>query len=93
MNWKMMRYMMMMNGQYIVDKLIDHVWLIIYNENKEKNEIINTDIDKDKDIEGYVKIYKKNIDDEFEFLNRIVQLYNNTIDKKELNNLKDDALN
>ena len=50
MNWKMMRYMMMMNGQYIVDKLIDHVWLIIYNENKEKNEIINTDIDKDKDM-------------------------------------------
>ena len=40
-----------------------------------------------------MKIYKKNIDDEFEFLNRIVQLYNNTIDKKELNNLKDDALN
>ena len=64
----------------------------IYNKNREKNEIINTDIDKDKDIEGYVKIYKKIIDDKFEFVNRIVELYNNAIEKKELNNLKDDVL-
>ena len=39
-----------------------------------------------------MKIYKKIIDDEFEFVNRIVKLYNNTIDKKEFNNLKDDLL-
>ena len=44
----------------LLDKLIDHVWLIIYNKNREKNKIINIDIDKDKDIEGYVNIYKKN---------------------------------
>ena len=43
----------------LLDELIDHVWLNIYNKNREKNEIINIDIDKDKDIEGYVKIYKK----------------------------------
>ena len=76
----------------LLDKLIDHIWLIIYNKNREKKGIINTDIDKDKDLEGYVNIYKKIIDDKFEFVNRIVELYNNAIDKKEFNNLKDDVL-
>ena len=46
----------------LLDELIDHIWLTIYNKNEimnEKNEIINIDIDKHKDIEGYVNIYKK----------------------------------
>ena len=75
----------------LLDELIDHVWLNIYNKNREKNEIINIDIDKHKDIEGYVKIYKKIIYDKFEFVNKIVDLYNNAINKKEFNNLKDDV--
>ena len=75
-----------------LDELIDSVWLIIYNKNREKNEIINIDIDKDKYIEGYVKFYNKIIDDKLEFVNRIVELYNNAIEKKEFNNLKDDVL-
>ena len=32
----------------LLDELIDRVWLIIYNKNREKNEIINIDIDKIK---------------------------------------------
>ena len=76
----------------MLDELKDHVWLNIYNKNREKNEVINIGIDKHTDIEGYVNIYKKIIDDKFEFVNKIVELYNNAIDKKEFNNLKDDVL-
>ena len=60
----------------LLDELIDHAWLIIYNKNREKNEIINIGIDKDKDIEGYVNFYKKIIDDKFEIVNGVVELYN-----------------
>ena len=68
----------------MLNELIDHVWITIYNRNREKNKIINIDIaiDKHKDIKGYVNICKKSIDDKFEFVNKIVELYNNAIDKK-----------
>ena len=75
----------------MLDELIDRVWLIIYNKNREKNEIINIGVDKDKDIEGYVNIYNKIVDDQLEFVNRISELFNNAIEKKEFNNLKDDV--
>ena len=76
----------------LLDELIDHVWLIIYNKNREKNEIINIGVDKDKDIEGYVNIYNKIVDAKLEFVNRIGELFNNAIEEKEFNNLKDDVL-
>ena len=76
----------------LVDELIDHVWLMIYNKKREKNEIINIGVDKDKDIEGYVNIYNKIIDDKLEFVNGISELFDNAIEKKEFRNLKDDLL-
>ena len=76
----------------MLDDLIDRVWLIIYNKNREKNEIINIGVDKDKDIEGYVHIYNKIVGDKLEFMNKISELIDNAIKKKDFRNLKDDAL-
>ena len=76
----------------MVDKLIDHVWLVIYNKKREKNEIINISVDKDKDIEGYVKIYNEIVADKIEFVNGISKLFDNATEKKEFRNLKDDVL-
>ena len=65
---------------------------MICNKKREKNEIINIGVDKDKDIEGYVNIYNKILDDKLEFVNRISELSDNAIEKKEFRNLKDDVL-
>ena len=76
----------------MVDEFIDRVWLVIYNKKSEKNEIINISIDTDKDIEVYVKIYNEIVADKLEFVNKISELLDNAIEKKEFRNLKDDAL-
>ena len=76
----------------LVDELIDCVWLVIYNKKREKNKIINISVDKDKDIESYIKIYNKIVADKIEFLNGISELFGNAIEKKEFRNLKGDVL-
>ena len=76
----------------LVDEIIDRVWLVIYNKKREKNEIINISVDKDKDIEGYVKIYNEIVADKLEFVNKISGLLDNATKKKEFRNFKDDAL-
>ena len=76
----------------LLDDLIDSVQLIIYNKKREKNEVINICVDKDKDIEGYVGIYNKIVNDKLEFVNEISELLNNAIEKKDFKNLKDDVL-
>ena len=76
----------------LVDELIDRVWLMIYNKKREKNEIVNISVDKDKDIEGYVNIYNEIVADKIEFVNGISELCDNAIEKKEFKNLKDDVL-
>ena len=65
---------------------------MIYNKIRQKNEIINISVDKDKDIEGYVKIYNKIVNDKLGFMNGISKLFDNAIEKKEFRNLKDDVL-
>ena len=65
---------------------------MIYNKKREKNEIINISVNKDKDLEGYVKIYNEIVADKIEFVNGISELFDNAIEKKEFRNLKDDVL-
>ena len=65
---------------------------MIYNKKREKNEIINIGVDKDKDIEGYVNIYKEIVNDKLEFVNEISKLFDNANEKKEFRNLKDGVL-
>ena len=66
----------------LVDELIDCIWLMTYNKKREKNEIINISVDKDKDIEGYVKIFNEIVADKLEFVNGIIELFDNAIEKK-----------
>ena len=65
---------------------------MVYNKKTEKNEIINISVDKDKDIEGYVKIYNKIVNDKLEFANGISELFDDAIEKKEFRNLNDHVL-
>ena len=65
----------------MLDDLIDSVWLNIYNRKREKNELISIGIDKDKDVDGYVVIYNKIVNDKLEFVNKISDLLNNAIEK------------
>ena len=64
---------------------------MIYNKKREKNEIINISVDKDKDIEVYVNIYNEIVVDKIEFVYKIGELFDNAIGKKEFRNLKDDV--
>ena len=50
---------------------------MIYGENREKHEIIN--IDKDKDIDGYVSMYTDIVNDKLELVNRIGELLDNAM--------------
>ena len=54
------------------DESLDYVWKTIYGDNREKHEKIN--IDKDKDIDGYVSMYSDIINDKLELVNRIGEL-------------------
>ena len=54
------------------DESLDYVWKTIYGDNREKHEKIN--IDKDKDIDGYVSMYTDIINDKLEMVNRIGEL-------------------
>ena len=61
---------------------------MIYNKKREKNEIINIIVNKDKNIEGYVNIYKKIVDDKLEFVNGISKLLIMLLKRKKLAILK-----
>ena len=56
----------------LLDEALDYVWKIIYGKNREKHERIN--IDKYKDIDGYVSKYTNIVNDKLELVNRIGEI-------------------
>ena len=59
----------------LLGESLDYVWKMVYDGNREKHEKI--DIDKDKDIDGYVSKYTDIINDKLELVNRIGELLDN----------------
>ena len=41
----------------LTDNLLDHIWKIVYGNNKADNEINSIDTDKKKDAKGYTNKY------------------------------------
>ena len=56
----------------LLDKILDYVWKTLYDKNREKHERIN--IDKYKDIDGYVSKYTNIVNDKLELVNRIGEI-------------------
>ena len=56
----------------LLDEVLDYVWKTLYSKNREKNERIN--IDKYKDIDGYVSKYTNIVNDKLELVNRIGEI-------------------
>ena len=56
----------------MLDETLGSIWKMIFLENREKHEKIN--IDKDKDMDGYVSMYSDIINDKLELVNRIGEL-------------------
>ena len=61
----------------LLDDSLDYVWKTIYGGNREKHEKIN--IDKNKDIDGYVSKYTDIVNDKLELVNRIGELLDGVI--------------
>ena len=61
----------------LLDESLDCVWKMIYGENREKHEKIN--IDKHKDIVGYVSKYTDIVNDKLELVNVIGELLDGVI--------------
>ena len=61
----------------LIDDAFDYAWKTVYCKNREKHEKIN--VDKDKDIDGYVSKYTNIVNDKLELLNRIGELLDSTM--------------
>ena len=56
----------------LLHEVLDYVWKTFYVKNREKHERIN--IDKYKDIDGYVSKYTNIVNDKLELVNRIGEI-------------------
>ena len=58
----------------LLDKSWDYIWKTIYSKKRKKKEINNIDINKEKDIDGYVSKYTGIVNDKSELVNKIGEL-------------------
>ena len=63
----------------LVDESLDYIWNMIYGKNRENNEITNIDVDKDKDIVGYISKYIDIINDKSLLVNRVGELLDSIV--------------
>ena len=61
----------------LADELLDCIWNMIYGKNREGNEIMN--IDKDKDINGYINKYIDIINEKSLLVNRVGELLDSIV--------------
>ena len=76
----------------LLDNLIDSIWRLIYNKKREKHEITNIPIDKDKNIDEYLYMYNNILDDKLYFVNNLMEIIDTAIRTKKINQIKDDIL-
>ena len=65
----------------LVDESLDYIWNMIYGKNREKNEITNIDIDKDKDIDGYISKYIDIINDKSLLVNKLGEILDSIVNE------------
>ena len=59
----------------LLDESLDYVWKMVYGVNREKYEIDSIDKDKHKDIDGYVSMYTNIMNDKFELVSSLGELF------------------
>ena len=65
----------------LADESLDYVWNMLYGQNRENDEINDINIDKDKDIDGYMSKYIKIINDKPEVINRLDELLDSIVNQ------------
>ena len=65
----------------LADESLDYVWNMLYGKNRENDEINDINIDKDKDIDGYMSKYIKIINDKPEVINRLDELLDSIVNQ------------
>ena len=63
----------------LVDESLDYIQNMIYGKKREKNEITNIDIDKDKDIDGYISKYIDIINDKSLLVSKLGEILDSIV--------------